>query len=132
MNRNRVSHGIAAFKSPTDVTGSRDLLVWFMGEPQPSSVRAARVVSRRHVNPFAIVSLVCAVSSPLILPIIPAIMFGHFAYSEIRRDPTQRGKWIAVTSLVLAYTFLAVFLVLLIWFWRTGWLDDDLVGGNRH
>lgn len=81
-------------------------------------------MTTRHVNPFAIVSLVCAIGSPLVLPIFPAIMFGHFAYSDIQQDPSQRGKWIAVTGLVIAYMFLALFLALLVWFWRKGWLED--------
>lgn len=66
----------------------------------------------RQTNSLAVVSLVCSILGWTLLPFlgsIVAIVCGHMARSEIRRNPqTQEGDGLAVAGLVLGYLVIAL------------------------
>ncbi|MBS0230539.1 MAG: DUF4190 domain-containing protein [Proteobacteria bacterium] len=66
----------------------------------------------RQTNSLAVVSLVCGILGWTLLPFlgsIVAIVCGHMARSEIRRNPqTQEGDGLAVAGLVLGYLVIAL------------------------
>jgi len=60
---------------------------------------------------YAIASISLAVSSLLLGPFgcIPAIVFGHLAQAELRRNPRLEGASLARSGLIVGYAFLALF-----------------------
>lgn len=42
---------------------------------------------------------------------ILAIIFGHVAISQMRRDPNLRGKGMAIAGIVLGYVGVAIFVL---------------------
>ena len=66
----------------------------------------------RQTNSLAVVSLVCGILGWTLLPFlgsIVAIVCGHMARSEIRRNPqTQEGDGLAVAGLVMGYLVIAL------------------------
>ena len=72
----------------------------------------------RRTNPMAIASLCCSIGSiPMVPTWILGIVFGHVALSQIRRDPTQTGRGMALAGVIIGWTFaalLAVGIVLLV------------------
>ncbi|MEU9042017.1 MULTISPECIES: DUF1707 and DUF4190 domain-containing protein [unclassified Kitasatospora] len=56
----------------------------------------------RPTNVLAVVSLVCGLTGFLALPVLPAVITGHIARSQIR-DRNMDGDWAAVLGLVLGY-----------------------------
>ena len=66
----------------------------------------------RQTNSLAVVSLVCGILGWTLLPFlgsIIAIICGHMARSEIRRNPqTQEGDGLAVAGLVMGYLVIAL------------------------
>jgi len=76
------------------------------GSQAPASAPDAKQISTS-----ALLSLVCSLG--LGIGSIPGIIFGHIAKARIRRDPAIHGKGVAVTGLVLGYSFLIFTLVFL-------------------
>jgi hypothetical protein len=81
--------------------------------PPPSPSAAGSDVPARY-NPWAIASLVAGIltwfSAPLFFLVVPtplctlaAIVAGHVARSQLKRDPAQEGNWMAITGLVLGW-----------------------------
>jgi hypothetical protein len=59
----------------------------------------------------------CAPLTPLLIGSIGAIVFGHMALAEFRRDPTLAGRKMAIWGLAIGYIsiplgFLSAFLIL--------------------
>ena len=80
--------------------------------PPPLSAASSDVPAR--YNPWAIASLVSGIltwfSAPLFFLVVPtplctlaAIVAGHVARSQLKRDPGQEGNWMAITGLVLGW-----------------------------
>jgi len=69
-------------------------------------------IAYRRTSPLAIVSLVSGILGWSLLPLLGslvAIVTGHMARSEIRRQPqTLEGDGLAVTGLVLGYALVAL------------------------
>ncbi|MER7579481.1 DUF1707 and DUF4190 domain-containing protein [Kitasatospora sp. NPDC097691] len=66
----------------------------FLGVPPPPQARPTNVL--------AVVSLVCGLTGFLALPVLPAVITGHIARSQIR-ERNMDGDWAAVVGLVLGY-----------------------------
>ncbi|WP_336645657.1 DUF4190 domain-containing protein [Microbacterium sp. USHLN186] len=88
------------------------------GYPSPYS-------TRRPPSGLAVAALVCGivgiVGSPLIafllVPVLvplAAVVLGHMARAQIRRDPGLGGSGMALTGLILGYVPLAISLLLVI------------------
>ncbi|MFF9645991.1 DUF1707 and DUF4190 domain-containing protein [Kitasatospora aureofaciens] len=60
------------------------------------------VPQARPTNVLAVVSLVCGLTGFLVLPVVPALITGHTARSQIR-ERNMDGDWAAVLGLVLGY-----------------------------
>ena len=60
---------------------------------------------------FAIASLILSLVWVFWLGSVLAVIFGHIALNEIRRDPAVRGRGLAVAGLVLGYVGLALLLL---------------------
>jgi len=57
---------------------------------------------------MAIASLVCGILGfMLCIPSIGAVVCGHLARSQIRKDPTQGGEGLALAGLITGYIVLA-------------------------
>jgi len=60
----------------------------------------------RSTSSFAVTSLVCGILGWTLFPFIGsilAIIFGHMARAEIRREPDKDGDGMAVAGLLLGY-----------------------------
>lgn len=66
---------------------------------------------------YAIASISLATGSLLLGPFgcIPAIIFGHLAQAELRRNPRLEGASLAKSGLIVGYCFLALFALVGIW-----------------
>jgi hypothetical protein len=82
--------------------------------PPPATPPAFGADLPARYNPWAIASLVAGIltwfSAPLFFLVVPtplctlaAIVAGHVARSQLKRDPTQEGNWMAITGLVLGW-----------------------------
>lgn len=61
---------------------------------------------------MAIASLVCGILGfMLCLPSIGAVVCGHIARAQIRKDPAQGGEGMALAGLITGYIVLAGFLI---------------------
>jgi hypothetical protein len=69
-----------------------------------SSEAPASVASGGRMEPLALISLVCSLG--LGIGSIPGILCGHLAHKRIRRDPSLRGKRMAIAGLVISYACL--------------------------
>lgn len=64
-------------------------------------------------NRLATASLVLGIVGAVValftfgIPSILAVVFGHLSLSQIRRDPSQRGRGMAIAGLVLGYVVIA-------------------------
>jgi hypothetical protein len=81
------------------------------------------VTGVKQVNGKAVGSLVCGLLGlflgVFVLPIllsVAAVLLGNSARREISTDPTQRGKGIAMTGIVLGWIVLALAALALLWF----------------
>lgn len=87
-----------------------------MNTPMPPSQHAP--VPQRQTSPMAVVSLVSGILSWILLPLlgsVVAIITGHMARAEIRREPQRlEGDGLAVGGLVLGYLQLLLLLLGLI------------------
>jgi hypothetical protein len=74
--------------------------------PPPSAPTPA---SNRRTNGMAIASLCCSVGSYFTgVTWILGIILGHIAMGQIKRDPTQTGRGIAIAGIVIGYVTLAM------------------------
>jgi hypothetical protein len=60
---------------------------------------------------LAIASMVLGIVWVYWIGSILAIIFGHVAISQIRRDPTLRGKGMAIAGVVLGYVGIGIFVL---------------------
>jgi hypothetical protein len=79
----------------------------------PAWQPVAPVASR--TNPLAIASLVCGLAQPFTggLTMIPAVVLGHVAHSQIRRTG-ERGGALATVGLVLGWIGISVVVLLVV------------------
>ena len=86
--------------------------------PVPPPPTQPPVVPHRRTNGMAIASLCCSVGSFVAaMTWILGIIFGHIALSQIKRDPTQTGRGIALAGVIIGWSFgvlLVVGMVLLV------------------
>jgi len=82
----------------------------------------------RSTSGYAITSLICGILGWTLFPLLgslAAIIFGHIARAEIRREPDKDGDGMAVAGLILGYLSLlvsvVVMIVVLLFF--LGWLS---------
>lgn len=67
-----------------------------------------------RTSPLAIVSLICGIVSYFCLSLlgsIPAVVCGHMAMGQIRRDPNTGGRGLALAGLILGYINVALSVV---------------------
>jgi hypothetical protein len=77
--------------------------------PPPPPPSAPTLAPNRRTNGLAIASLCCSVGSYITgVTWILGIIFGHIALAQIRRDPTQNGKGIAIAGIAIGYFTLAM------------------------
>lgn len=80
------------------------------GHPRRSA-GAAITVGARRMEPYAIVSLCCAIGNFVVLPVVGAILgivFGNMALDRIRQDPSLDGEGMAQAGRVIGYIGLAL------------------------
>ncbi len=73
--------------------------------------RAGDAVGARveATSKWALISVVCLVFTLFTgLTIIPAIIFGHMALREIKREPALKGRGMAIATLVIGYSLVGV------------------------
>jgi hypothetical protein len=68
-----------------------------------------------RTNPLAVASLVCGLAQPFTggLTMIPAVVLGHLAHSQIRRTG-ERGGALATVGLVLGWVGISVVLLVIV------------------
>ena len=71
---------------------------------QPYAPAAGHQPYAAPTNGLAIAALVTGILGLGIIPVI----FGHIALSQIKRNPAQSGKGMAIAGLVLGYALIAV------------------------
>jgi hypothetical protein len=76
--------------------------------PRPDMPMASKT------NGYAVASLVLSLVWMLGLGSLLAVIFGHIALGQIKRDPYQGGKGLAIAGLVIGYAALALILVVII------------------
>ena len=78
---------------------------------------------------MALISLVCGLVGLAMFNFVPgpvvsivAVVFGHIALRQMRKDPApQRGRGIAVAGLALGYV--TIILAVVFWAWFLRWAD---------
>jgi len=79
---------------------------WYPPAPPP--------LPRERWNGLAIASLVLGIVWLYFVGSILAVVFGHIALSNIKRNPAVRGKGLAIAGVVLGYTWLGILAIGLI------------------
>ena len=76
------------------------------GAPLPNA-------SQKPTSNLAIASLVCGVAGFACggLPSIPAIICGHMARAQIKKDPSIQGSGMALAGLILGYLMLVLIIL---------------------
>ena len=77
--------------------------------PQPMGVQ--HYVNPQRTSGLAIASMVLGIVWIYWVGSILAIIFGHIALSQIRKDPNLRGRGMAIAGVVLGYVGLAIVVV---------------------
>ena len=97
------------------ITGKVPVPAHAHGAPRAGQANAAGSLPRAAYSKFALASLILSCGSVLIGPFgcIPGIVFGHLAQLELRRQPQLQGASLAKAGLIVGYSFLALFGVLL-------------------
>ncbi len=67
-----------------------------------------------HTSGLAIASMVLGILWIYWLGSILAIIFGHIAISQSRKDPTLRGKGMAIAGVVLGYVGIGILVLAII------------------
>ncbi len=76
--------------------------------PTPPPPEPPAPVPRRRTNGMAIASLCCALATPLFpLAWILGLIFGYIALRQIRDDPTQTGRGLAIAGVVIGWVIVA-------------------------
>ncbi|MFC2022993.1 DUF4190 domain-containing protein [Chloroflexota bacterium] len=87
-------------------------------QPIPASAPAPQqpiVMQAERTSGMAITSLVLGIVGFIINPLsVLAIIFGAVALSQIGKDPTLKGKGMAVAGLVLGIVIAAIWIILII------------------
>ena len=130
-------------------TVTPDSLVWWDGLPEWKALSqtpigaapaAAPVVTPAAVVPpsvtefvpgatrtsgLAIVSLIAGIPGFVCAPVLglTAVILGHIARSQIRKDPTLKGSGLALTGLVFGYLWLVLFVA---------WIGFLLTAGGKN
>ena len=71
----------------------------------------------QRTSGYAIASLVLGIAGFFVVPIVPsilAIVFGHKAREELRRDPTLGGDGLATGGIVLGWVAIALLAIVLV------------------
>ncbi|MGW2373976.1 MULTISPECIES: DUF1707 and DUF4190 domain-containing protein [Kitasatospora] len=71
-------------------------------QPVPATFLVPPPPKPRPTSVLAVVSMVCGLTGFLALPVVPAVITGHIARSQIR-ERDMDGDWAAVLGLVLGY-----------------------------
>ena len=80
--------------------------------PLPPAPTRPPVVPARRPNALAVASLCCSVASCVgVVTWVLGIIFGHIALSQIKRDPTQTGRGLALAGVIIGWAFGALLLV---------------------
>lgn len=79
---------------------------WYPPSPPPPP--------REKWNGLAIASLVLGIVWVYWVGSVLAVVFGHIALSTIKRNPTIRGRGLAIAGVVLGYVLLGLLVVALI------------------
>ena len=88
------------------------------GSPAPPGPSPAVEIK---LNGFAVASMVLGIFGMFAITALLAVIFGHIALAQIRRsEGWQRGTGIALAGVILGWSFLAVFLLALIFDPATG------------
>ncbi|MGZ4611582.1 MAG: DUF4190 domain-containing protein [Kineosporiaceae bacterium] len=74
----------------------------------------------RRTSGFAIASFVLSLVWMFWLGSVLAVVFGHIALTEMRRDPGVGGRGLAIAGLVIGYAALALLLLALVFGESTG------------
>lgn len=93
------------------------------------------LVATPRTNPLAIVALVSAILSWVLLPVagaLVAVVAGHIARGQIRRSD-ETGSGMALAALVIGYVHLVVVVILaVVWVGLMGEFFFAFFGGARH
>ena len=68
-------------------------------------------MSPGRTNGYAIASLVCGIFFCFCPTAALAVLYGHRARKQLRKDPTQRGAGLAMAGLILGYLGIALTLL---------------------
>jgi peptidyl-prolyl cis-trans isomerase B (cyclophilin B) len=73
------------------------------------------VPALRTTNPQAILSMILSLLSFFtFFTAIPGVILGHIALADIKRNPAQEGRGMAIIGLVIGYVVLALPVVLIV------------------
>jgi ribosomal protein L40E len=91
--------------------------------PAPASAPAtAPSVAGERTSGMAITSLVTGIAGFLFYPVaVIAIIFGAIAMGQINKDPTLKGKGMAITGLVLGIVVCAIWIITLVFWGAAFW-----------
>ncbi len=85
--------------------------------------------SKPQMSGLAIASLVFSCLSIVPLPgplgCLLGIVFGHLARGQIRKNPDTCGEGVALAGLIIGYTFLVLYAIVILWVYSI-----DLVPGS--
>jgi len=88
------------------------LVCWHCGFDLRTGTSPARAAS---TNGFAIASLILGVIPFLGVGAIVAVVFGHLALGQIRRsNGSESGRGFAIAGLILGYTWIVVYVILVV------------------
>lgn len=75
----------------------------------PQQMAVQYYVNAQRTSGFAIASMVLGIVWIYWVGSVLAIIFGHIALSQIRKNPNLRGRGMAIAGVVLGYVGMAVF-----------------------
>lgn len=87
----------------------------YAGQPYGQPASGAYGPAQK-MNVLALVSMICGIAGLIILPFlasVAAIVMGHIAVSQLKRSQEQ-GKGMAITGLVLGYSGIGLWLVIVV------------------
>jgi uncharacterized membrane protein len=86
-----------------------------MPAPSVPPVDSTQVGAVQSTSPLAIWSLVCGCLSIIcgLFAAIPAIVLGHLALGDLKRNPGRPGRGLALAGLIIGYIMTILFIVIL-------------------
>lgn len=69
----------------------------------PIRATAPKPTTLQHFNAYALISIIMIFIQPIV-----GLIFGHMALSQIKRNNTEAGRGVALTSVIIGYVFLSV------------------------